>query len=160
MIDITLTEAQFRHAALAGFLRQAENIVAGRRDGYGFTGDGWAAHILGAVGEYAVAAALGIHWPGPGTLRAPDVGQLQVRTRNRHSYELIIHPADENAAAFVLVTTDPATPLVYRVHGWLLGRHGKRREWWNDPAGGRAAYFIPQASLRPLGELAGLRVAA
>lgn len=151
--QITLKPAEYFHAAYAGFFRQATNICRGRVDAYNFNGNGYDVHVLGAIGEYVVARTLGIFWSGPGTLRASDVGRhIQVRTRSRHDYELIVHPNDEDDAPFVLVT---GQGLDYVVHGWIMGRDGKQREWWNDPARGRPAYFVPHTALRAMEELVG-----
>lgn len=156
-VAVTLTPSEYLFAAHAGFLRQATNVCRGRRDAYGYVGSGYDIHVLGAVGEFVVARALGLFWSGPGTLRAPDVASLQVRTRSRSHYELIVHPDDDDDAAFVLVT---GGGLQYHVHGWIEGRLAKKREWWRDPAGGRPAYFVPQRELWPLDNLKAYGVAA
>lgn len=147
---ITLTPAEYVHAAQAGFLRQAANVCRGRRDAHGYSGDGYDIHVLGAVGEYVVARALGLFWAGPGRLAAPDVGTLQVRTRSQADYDLIVHPRDADDAVFVLVT---GQELRYVVRGWMYGRDAKQRHFWRDPAGNRPAFFVPQACLRRIEEL-------
>jgi hypothetical protein len=157
VIEVTLTPATYAFAALAGELRQVENEGVGRLDAYAFRGDGMAAHRLGALGEYVVAQALGIFWPGPGELRAPDVGRLEVRTRSRHSFDLIVHPRDPDERAVVLVTCEE---YVFRIHGWIWARDAKRERWWRDPAGGRPAYFVPQSALYDLSHLSAARQAA
>jgi hypothetical protein len=108
---------------------------------------------LGAVGEYVTARALGIFWPGPGKLRGPDAGPLQVRTRTKHTWDLFLHPEDDDAAAFVLVT---GQGLIYQVHGWIYARDGKQQKWWREVVEDRPAFFVPQTALRSLGELRGL----
>ena len=146
---ITLTPGEYQHAAYAGFVRQAQNLCAGRVDAHGYRGAGYDIHIVGAVGEFVVARALGVFWAGPGTLRAPDVelGLLQVRSALRPDSRLIIHPSDPDDAPFVLVT---GSGLVYDVRGWLMGHAAKDRRWWADPTGSRPAYFVPQGHLQPL----------
>lgn len=138
-------------AATVGLRRQIMNLRAERCDRYGFNGDAWAVHIEGACGEMAVAKLLNRYWCGNlGDLDAADVGKLQVRTRSKHSYELILHPADADEDAWILVT---GIAPEYRVHGWVTGVEGKKEEYWKDPAGGRPAFFVPQDALRPMGEL-------
>ncbi len=151
---ITLTPAEYQHAAYAGFVRQAQNLCAGRVDAHGYSGSGYDIHILGAVGEFVVARALDVFWSGPGTLRAPDVGLLQVRTATRADSRLIVHPTDPDDAPFVLVT---GSGLTYVVRGWLLGQDAKQPHWWADPTRSqRPAYFVPQAALRPVATLIGV----
>lgn len=151
---ITLTPGEYQHAAYAGFVRQVQNICAGRTDAHAYTGGGYDIHVLGAVGEFVVARALGRFWAGPGALRAADVGMgaggLQVRTSHRPDARLIVHPGDPNDDVFVLVT---GTALAYTISGWLLGRDAKQRAYWTDPAGGRPAYFVPRAALRSIDQL-------
>lgn len=83
-------------------------------------------------------------------MRGPDAGtdleNIQVRTRSKSHYELIIHPDDLDGAKFFLVvpTIDPFT---FNIVGWFYGRDGKDNKYWQDPAGGRPAYFIPQWAL-------------
>jgi len=147
--EITLTSAEVFHGAVTGVMRQVSNLRDGRQDRHGIAREqGWQAHIEGALGELVVARYTNRFWSGNlGKLRADDVGDLQVRTRSRHDYELILHPTDPDDRAFVLVT---GTAPTYRLIGWIRGREGKRQEWWKDPAGGRAAYFVPQRALRPM----------
>lgn len=156
-LAVALTPNQYLFAAQAGFLRQASNVCKGRQDAHGYAGGGYDIHVLGAVGEFVVAQALNLFWAGPGTLRAPDVGRLQVRTRSRSHYELIVHDGDDDDAAFVLVT---GQGLSYQVHGWMYGLEAKARRYWRDPAGGRPAFFVPQADLRPMDLLLTHEVAA
>ncbi len=99
----------------------------------------------------AVAKATGRYWSGSlGNLRADDVGEIQVRTTSRPENRLIIHEADQDEKYFVLVT---GRAPQFRIVGWIMARDAKREEWWQDPAGGRAAYFVPQSALRPISEL-------
>jgi hypothetical protein len=148
-MNITLSPLEYTHAAQAGFLRQAANICKGRADAYGFSGDGYNEHITGAIGEFVVSLALGLPWRGPGSLRAPDVGQLQVRATQRPNGSLILHDGDNDADPFVLVTGSFPT---FTVRGYIWGRQGKRPQFWNDQIK-RPAYFVPQSALRPLSDL-------
>lgn len=157
-MQITLTPNQFQMAAYAGFLMRVENLHAGRRAAYGCL-SGFDAQILGAVGEYVVSLGMGWPWDGPGRLRAPDVNGVDVRTSSRADGALIVHPRDPSDRAFILVTASP-DPLTYHLRGWVWGREAKQRAYWADPAGGRAAYFVPQTALHPLaalGEVAACR---
>ena len=148
-VSIDLTETELEIAALVATKRQASNLCKRRPDAHGAKPDaGWSLHIEGACGEMAVAKWAGKYWNGAiGDLKADDVGKLQVRTRSNHAYDLIVHRSDPDDRAFVLVT-GLAPHFILR--GWIWGRDAKRDEWWRDPAGGRPAFFVPQAALRPM----------
>lgn len=151
-ISVTLTWHEVRMAAEIGLIRQIQNLSNGRKDRFGCSPDeGWGPHIEGACGEMAVAKAFGIFWSGAlGNLKADDVGKLQVRTRSKSHYELILHPDDYDDRPFVHVT---GLAPEFVIVGWIIGRDGKRTEFWGDPAGGRPAFFVPVKVLRPLTEL-------
>jgi hypothetical protein len=155
-IDITINNIEYMHAAHAGFLREAANVLAERYDTNAGQRDAYSTHILGAVGEYVAARALDIFWAGPGRLRAPDVGPLQIRTGTKHTHSLILHPSDADDDVFVLVT---GSVKHYRVHGWIYGRDGKRREYWKDPDTGRPAFFVPQSALNDIADLPAVKPA-
>jgi hypothetical protein len=149
---VELTPAELLLASTVGCMRQVANLRDGRRDAHGAQREsGWQLHVEGACGELAVAKALGLFWSGSiGNLRAADVGEVQVRTRSRDDYDLIVHPSDPDGAAFVLVVgTAPRFKLV----GWLPGREAKHQRHWLDPAGGRPAFFVKQSWLYPMGLL-------
>ncbi len=154
MNAVTLSTFEIMQAALVGVMRQCQNIRAGRVDAHGASNKmGWQLHIEGACGEMAVAKHFGIFWNGNiGNLRADDVGDLQVRTRSRHNYDLILHPSDPDDKAFILVT---GVCPGYQLRGWILGSAGKKPEFWKDPAGGRPAFFVPTEQLEPLDTLRG-----
>ncbi len=137
-------------------MRVVQNIKKGRRDKYGAeTQSVWHTHINGALGEVAVAKYLGRYWDGMGALgdlHAADVGGgVQVRWTGKPNGDLILHPSDADDKPFVLVTGDAPR---FTLHGWILGRDGKLETYWRDPAGGRAAFFVPQNKLVPIAELA------
>lgn len=138
-------------AGTVALMRNVQNLSAGRRESHGADKAGdktWDRHVEGACGELAAAKCLGLFWTGAvGNLRATDVGPYQVRTRAKYHNDLILHESDANDQAFILVAGHAPT---YRVVGWILGQDGKRAEYWGDPAGGRPAFFVPQAVLHPM----------
>ena len=142
---VELTPWEMLLAAQAGVMRQVENKKLGRRPAYGAgSAQDWQLNIEGALGEYALAKHLGLYWSGKGKLRAADVGDVDVRTRSKPHYELILHDDDPDDRIFWLLTGVYGR---YEVRGWIQGRDGKRPEYWSDPAGGRPAYFVPQSAL-------------
>ncbi len=149
---ITLTEIERRIGRWVGKLRQEEAERMGLEDKYGFEGDPLACHINGAMGEMASARCLGVYWPpSVNTFRAPDLFcDLQVRTRSRHNYDLIVRPGDQMHHAYVCVTGEDGE---YRVHGWLWGHEaecaGNRETYGGRPE----AFFVPQVRLHDLRDL-------
>lgn len=145
---------ELHQAAQIGVFRQTENIFDGRVHAHGLSGPGWGEHILGAIGEAVVAKALGIYWNGNmGNLRAGDVNapiRLEVRTSAKPGNRLICYEKDADLAAFILVT---GSGNEYEIKGWQWGRVCKDPKYWTDPGTGRPNYFVPQAELRPFGEL-------
>lgn len=143
---VALAGHEIMLAAVAGTMRQIENIKRNRAPAYGAgASNDWQLHIEGALGEFALAKYLNLRWDGKGKLRAPDVGEVDCRTRSRADYDLIIHPDDPDDRVFWLII---GANGMYRVLGWILGRDGKREEWWADPSGkGRPAFFVPQSAL-------------
>ena len=156
---VRLTNSEMLTAAIIGVRRQVQNLAAGRADAHGASPeDGWTPHVEGSAGEMAVAKAFGMYWTGNmGELGADDVGQLQVRTRSRHSYDLILHRRDPDDRVFILVT---GRMPEYLIQGWIMARDGKRDEFWADPAKGRPAYFVPKSALRNVDELRALLAVA
>lgn len=149
-ITVTLTPAEQLIAQTVGLMRQASVSRNGWANKHGRADGGEEAdHILGAAGEMAAAKVLGRYWGGDvNTFKRADIGHsVQVKTRSRHDWDLIVRPDDDDGAFFILVT---GSPTDLRVHGWMRGGEAKR-DIWLKPYGGRPpAYFVPQAVLRPL----------
>lgn len=153
MIKITITRAEYVWAVYAGILRQHQNTLGKntRKDAHGLDGShGYDSHTLGAVGEFVASLAFGVPWRGPGKFRGDDIPGFQVRASRRSNGDLILHKTDGDDDRFVLVT---GQTLQWKVVGWIKGRDGKQERFWNDPVGGRPAYFVPQSELRPIEEL-------
>ena len=157
---VTLDTPELKHAAAVGAARHVAAIVRGHRDQHGAELGGWSIHIEGACGELAASKALGRVWPAfVNTYRSPqgDLGDgIEVRTRSRHDYELIVRVADPDRP-FVLVT---GIAPFFRVHGWIMGGEAKRPEWLKPHGGREPAYFVPHEALRPMDELSGKSAAS
>lgn len=156
---VTLTWPEMCLASQAGMMRQIMNMRYSAQSKYGgpeSENEGaWEGNIISTQGEMATAKCLNLFWSGTvGLYGSVDVGGekgVEVRTRRKNWHELILHPADKDDHPHVLVTAEDA-PLFHLV-GWIYGRDGKQQQFWKDPAGGRAAFFVPQEELRPLHEL-------
>lgn len=135
-------------AALVGCLRQLYS--AGSPDAYGFNGeDGWTKHIEGACGEMAVAKLLNVYWPAKVNSFGiePDIDpDIQVKTRSREEYELLVRPGDDDDQRFVLVIGRFPN---YVIHGWMYGRDAKQECWAKEHGGRPLAYFVPKENLEP-----------
>lgn len=148
---VTLTWNEAAMAADVGRRRQLESLRSGLRDKHGYEGDGWGNHIEGAMGEIALAKHLGVYWDGSiNTFKANDLPGLQVRTRSRPTYELIIRKDDSPDERFVLVTGRCPN---YTIQGWIAGRDGMQEQWLAAHGGRAPAYFVPHSALRPISEL-------
>ena len=142
---VALTPWEMLLAAQAGVMRQVENCKANRIPFYGAGNQNdWQLHIEGCLGEFALSKYLGVFWSGKGRLRAPDVGEVDVRTRSKDNYELILHREDPDNRVFYLLCGVNGR---YTVKGWITGEEGKQEKFWKDPAGGRPAFFVPQIAL-------------
>lgn len=145
-VTIALSWAEVLLAAQVGIMRQVQNLKLGREQANNHDpGRDWQDHIDGALGECAAAKWMGRYWHGRlGSLGLADVGSYEVRTAAKPGHALILHESDQDDRAFILVTGLNGR---YAIRGWILGRDGKRPEFWKDPAGGRGAFFVPQSAL-------------
>ncbi len=149
LMKILLAQHEIEMAAQVGLRRQLEALQRNLPDRHGYNGrDGWTVHIEGAAGELAVAKTLGRFWNGSVNTfhNGGDVGKIQVRTRSKDDYDLIVREDDRDGDYFVLVTG--CIPS-FEVRGWILGTDAKRPEWLQTHGGREAAYFVPAAALTP-----------
>lgn len=139
-------------AALVGVSRNVEAMRKGCVNRLPI-GDEWNAHILGALGECAFAKATGRYWSGSvNTFKSGgDVGKaIQIRTRSKHEYDLIVRRDDGDDDLFVLVTGGPHE---FRVHGWIRGCDAKSDEWRADHGNHGEAFFVPKERLWGVDEI-------
>jgi hypothetical protein len=112
-------------------------------------------HYIGCVGEIIVAKLLGLEdWlfidEAPIT-GSPDLpGGIDVKTRPKHGYDLLIQRRDSPRKRYVLVTFQNEEAIVV---GWLPGSEAMRDEYIKAYRQGRPCYCVPQAALRPIEEL-------
>jgi hypothetical protein len=151
MLRVTLTWPEVSMGAAVGMRRHMSALSKGLKDKHGYDGDGWGPHIEGALGEMAVAKAFGVYWDGSvDTFKLPDLPGIQVRTRPKHDYDLIIRDTDSPEDTYVLVT---GTAPSYRVVGWIDGQVGMRHDWSAKHAGRPTAFFVPIKSLNSIESL-------
>lgn len=112
---------------------------------------------LGTLGEMVAASYLGLKEylyldkvPKRGSCDLPGI---DVKTRSRHNARLIIQGDEHPDKIYLAVSIENSES---RIHGWIRGEDGMKDYFWDDPVGGRAAYFVPLSVLRPLSELSGV----
>ena len=137
--------------------RQGVNEAKGLR---GRNGGAWKGskaldiHLLGAAGEVAVASYLGLkeHLFKETEARrgSDDLPGIDVKTRSKASYDLIVQKREDPKKVFVMVTIENQQTLL---HGWCYGHEAMQEQYWADPARGRPAYFVPKEALHSMDTL-------
>jgi hypothetical protein len=74
-------------------------------------------------------------------------GGIDVKTRSKTCYDLIVQKGSDPRKKFVLVTIESQKTLL---HGWCYGEEAMQERFWADPARGRPAYFVGKEHLRPM----------
>jgi hypothetical protein len=153
-ISFVFSEEEKSIAMAEGMRRQSTNEAQGLR---GRNGGAWKGskaldiHLLGAAGEVAVASYLGMkeHLFKETEARrgSDDLPGIDVKTRSKSHYDLIVQRQSDPGKKFVLVTIENQQTLI---HGWCYGREAMKEEFWADPARGRPAYFVTKEYLRPM----------
>jgi len=146
---ITLTSYEVGSGVRVGGLRHYQSVLRGIPDkSQSGPEGGWSYDIEGALGEIAAAKALNLYWSGSvNSFGACDLSGIQVRTRSKAYYDLIVRPNDTENCIWVLVTGAAGT---YDVAGWLRGSEAKQQQWFKTPNDRQPAYFIPQSALQPI----------
>jgi hypothetical protein len=153
-IEFVFTEEERQQAMDEGLRRQRVNEARGLR---GRNGGAWKGskaldiHLLGAAGEMAVASYLGMkeHLFKETEARrgSDDLPNIDVKTRSKASYDLIVQKQEDPEKIFVLVTIENQQTLIW---GWCYGKEAMQEQYWADPARGRPAYFVGKEHLRPM----------
>jgi hypothetical protein len=150
--------AEERQAAMEeGMRRQSVNEargLRGRNGGASFGSKALEIHLLGAAGEMAVASHLGmksfLYQATEAERGSCDLPGIDVKTRSKASYDLIVQKNEPAEKKYVLVTIQNKTTLI---HGWIHGGEAMQEKFWADPAKGRPAYFVPKEYLHPIDTL-------
>ena len=155
-VEVKLTAEAIAHATQLAVCRQKESERQGLKGKYGGPAGGVLAlqyHQIGARGEIAVATFFNWAWPTTvNTFSAPDLlDYIQVRTRSKHHYDLIIRSSDANDEIFIHATSEHDDTV--RIHGWIHGLSAKNSKWWANHGGREPAYFVPRTQLNSIESL-------
>jgi hypothetical protein len=157
-IEFVFTPEERRLAMEEGMRRQSVNEakgLRGRNKGPRFGDKALEVHLLGAAGEMAVASYMGLKehlYAEREARRGSDdlPGGIDVKTRSKHKYDLLVQRRSDPGKKFVLVTIENQKTLL---HGWCYGSEAMDEKYWADPARGRPAYFVPKTVLRSMESL-------
>jgi hypothetical protein len=151
-VKYELTEEERKVILREANRRQSVNEakkIAGRNGAAAIGGKALFYHKIGAAGEWVIASYLGLRSsifsefiPVRGSSDLPF--RIDVKTRSRHYYDLVVQLDDTGDKVYWLVTIEKKEILI---HGWIHAKDCKKDEYIKDPAGGRKAYFIPKSKL-------------
>jgi hypothetical protein len=156
-IEFVFSEEERKQAMEEGQRRQSVNEakgLRGRNKGAARGDQALSIHLLGAAGEMAVASFMGLkhelYKENEAKRGSDDLPGIDVKTRSKHSYDLIVQKNEDPQKKFVLVTIENQKTFI---HGWCYGEEAMEEKFWADPARGRPAYFVPKEHLRPMSTL-------
>ena len=143
---VILTPAEILNAAIAGVMRQSHVIKKDLKGRYNEPlNNCWQRHIEGCLTECAMAKHLNLYWQGKGEPGDRDLGDQEIRSAQQHYKRLMLHPRDKDDSKYWFLTGQYGT---YRIHGWIMGGDGKKKEYWEKPTKDQdAAFFVPGAIL-------------
>ena len=125
--------------------------LRGRNGGASFGSKALDIHLLGAAGEMAVASYLGmkheLYKETEAKKGSDDLPGVDIKTRSKASYDLIVQKNEDPKKKFVLVTIENQQTLL---HGWCYGKDAMQEKFWADPARGRPTFFMPKENLHPM----------
>lgn len=148
-----LSEEEIKVALAEASRRQSLNEAKGLKGRNGGAETGERAlffHQVGCLGEMAVASYLGLK---DALFQESDAVRgsfdlpfcIDVKTRTKHYYDLIVQLDEEPGKNYWLVTIQSKT---IRIHGWIEHDQCTKPEYVKDPAKNRSAYFVPQNALK------------
>ena len=141
---IELTQDDVNEALGGADLLRDGAVSRGYREVYGAQG-GREDQRVGALGEVALARALGVRWdPQPGTFgRSSDVEGWQVRTR-RGANCLCLQPELKDLRWPFMLVQIIHYPRVLNLAGWIWGVDGHQEPWYGLKNDGKSyLYWVP-----------------
>jgi len=154
-IEIFLSEHQKQLAIDEAYRRESFNNklgLKGRLDAVSGGLESLLMHMEGAAGEVAVASYLGLEselfkqkTPVRGSYDLPP--NIDVKSRSRHEWDLLIMMDEPSSKLFVLVTIQFKRIFL---HGAIEGSDAMKPKFIKEYRKNRPVYSIPQSQLRPL----------
>jgi hypothetical protein len=141
--EVPLTWREVRLAAFAGIERAVMDRANGLAQPLPTRPGQWHTDVIGSLGEYVVAKALGVWWAGAMPAGAADVATWEVRATDIGSGGLIVRPKDPTEANYVLVLARRMP--VFVIAGWLPGSEAKVERYWQADEPG--FWLVPQQDL-------------
>lgn len=141
MIDLpTLTIDEVAYAAFHGLWRRTKKLSGEHADReQTLKRSTWDNEIEGACAELAYCKFRGIYWTGATGLRSVDGGRDEIKWTHHNGGGLILNRSASDGVRYILV--DGFAPQ-YRIVGWMLGREGKRDNYWT-----RDYFLAPRSDL-------------
>jgi len=147
MVNVHLTCGELYAGALAGCLRQIENLsVDGAKPTRGLDTNelDWQMHVEGALKELAAAKHFGLYFGGKGQRGDKDFKEFEVRSTDKPHGRLLVRKTDSPDSFYILVTGLNGN---YTVHGGMYGHEAMVDEYW-DKKMKRPCWAVPQRDLR------------
>lgn len=160
---VSLGYSEMAAGAMIGAARQVSSLLAGNEDQHGFSGDGWEAHIEGALAEMAAAKVLNCYWSAPVNTYRKEGGDgiskiggrdVGVRRRSHGWYDMLIRNNDASDAFHICVI---GKAPIFRVVGHIVGSEAKQDKWIKKHGGRPPAWFVPQSELSNIEELIAMK---
>lgn len=154
---VSIDTIEFKTAINVATERAIQSIVRSNKDSLSKKNwlDNLTTHIVGCIGELAVAKGLHIAWDksvGTYKKQADLSDNIEVRHRTNPEWQLIVRDNDDDNKIYILSRGMP--PSVIEIVGWIRGAAAKQQRWQKDPGGyGRPAYFVPDDELQPMESL-------
>lgn len=157
-VRISLSSEQLAAANAEAVRRQTENEAKGLRGRNRAPAVGekaLAMHRLGCIGEMTVAAYMGlqeyVYSDSTPIRNSADLpGELEVKTRAKHGYDLLVQIDGDPNKIYVLVTHEGRDTEIV---GWIRGKDAMRKEWIKEYVRGRPCYAVKQSYLNTVDSL-------
>lgn len=154
-VKIFLTDEEIKSVSSVASLRNSEAIRMRATDKKRSSESDYHIHRVGALGEYAWKKASGSSSRlSVNTFKSSsDLDGVEIRTRTRHYYDLIIRPDDNPVRIFVLVTTIWPTDNLFWIRGHIVAQNAMIQKFWKNYGGHGSAWFVPASDLIPIDRL-------
>lgn len=166
-VEARLTFPEIMIGATLGVMRRVAAMQGGRIQVNGGTDKGgkdWQSHIVGCLGEMAVAKFLKRFWSATvGRIDQGDIGDdYEVRTRDadRKGPDLVMTPKDKREKSnvpYILVHVDypiEGRAPVFRLMGWFTPTEGCVDKYFQEKkTPGKSLWYVPPGDLFPMSEL-------